>query len=52
MMFCDHCADPIPTDGGVAYSKLPFDIASACEGESGVLCDLCNDDFTAGKEEN
>ena len=49
---CDHCAAPLPWDGGVAYSELPFDIASACEGESGVLCDICNDDFVAANKED
>ena len=48
---CDHCAAPLPWDGGVAYSELPFEIASACVGESGVVCDLCNDDFLAANNE-
>jgi len=41
MTFCDNCADGIPDYLSLPFTKLPFDVESACEGESGVLCEDC-----------
>jgi len=41
-IYCDHCGEPLEDEGN-NYSELPFDVSSANKGESGVLCDDCNE---------
>ncbi len=45
MTFCDNCAAQIPEDFALPFTNLPFDVESACEGESGVVCGPCAEDL-------
>ena len=39
--YCDDCGDPIPESKGNVFTELPFDVASANETESAIICDKC-----------
>lgn len=43
--YCDNCGDLISKNKGVVYSELPFDIESANQGESAIICQSCNNEF-------
>ena len=40
--YCDDCGDELHGEEFVAYTHVPFNVASANEGESAVLCFSCN----------
>ena len=39
--YCDDCGDPIEGDNFIPFSELPFNVASANEGESAIVCMSC-----------
>lgn len=41
--FCDHCGNECKHGELVVYNTLPFDVASANQGESGVVCHYCDE---------
>lgn len=41
MDYCDDCGEPLKKGTGNPITHLPFDVASANEGESAILCDNC-----------
>lgn len=43
IIFCDHCGLETSEDMAYIYSELPFDIASANKGESGIVCVTCDE---------
>lgn len=44
--YCDHCGEDITDKPCQLYSYLPFNVASANEGESAILCNPCYDIHT------
>ena len=38
--YCDDCGEPLGRKS-FSFASLPFDVASANKGESGVLCSAC-----------
>ena len=43
--YCDNCGDELKPSRAHFYGSLPWDVASANEGESGVLCSECKKFF-------
>ena len=49
-IFCDNCGES--EDDGAdfkAFTRLPYDVASAGEGESGVVCHPCDTQLSKGE---
>ena len=45
MIYCDKCGEPEGDADFKAYAELPYDVESACAGESGVVCDECDEEL-------
>ena len=41
MNYCDDCGEELGNGKGNPFTELPFDVASANEGESAIICDEC-----------
>lgn len=48
--YCDNCGDVLVGTNFVVYTHLPFDVDSANEGESAILCFECDEKLTRGNE--
>lgn len=41
MNYCDDCGEELKEGTGNPFTEIPFDVASANEGESAIICDEC-----------
>jgi hypothetical protein len=44
-VYCDNCGVTLRHSEAHFYGSLPWDVASANEGESGILCSECKKSF-------